>query len=325
MTNAIANALRIAREARFTGGRTDHAPTDAQKEAGNYAKRSQAFHGLNISIENEKGSKRSGIGPGGKRWTCTVPAAYGYIRGTEGADGDHVDCYLGPHTDSHIVFVVNQKDPRTGAFDEHKCLLGFRNEPEALKTYDAGFSDGSGPRRREGVQTLSLHAFKQWLKHHDTTKPMRQARAAGGQVTKVHVGPIHSEVAGRTDHLPAHLPSGSYVVPADIISAMGEGNTIAGFKHMRRIFGGVPYSGQKEPYGAKGGPYDEPLPGKAEGGAATVPVVVAGGEYVISPEQVMQAGGGDLDTGHRVLDAFVKRMRKETIETLRSLPGPAKN
>lgn len=173
--------------------------------------------------------------------------------------------------------------------------------------------------------------------HHEGFEPMgglravkrnggRLARASGGQVTtKVHVGPIHSAVAGRTDHLPMNVPSGSYVIPADIISAMGEGNTMAGFRHMRLIFGGTPYSGDKEPYGAEGGPYNEPLPGKAEGGAATVPIIAAGGEYVLSPEQVMNVGKGDLDTGHRVLDEFVKRMRAITIKTLKKLPGPKKD
>jgi hypothetical protein len=157
----------------------------------------------------------------------------------------------------------------------------------------------------------------------------RETKAGGGSLfkspssgEKVHVGPIHSVVAGRTDHLPMQVPSGSYVIPADIISSMGEGNTMAGFKHMRRIFGGIPYSGQSAPYGATGGPYGEPLPGKAEGGAATVPIIAAGGEYVLSPAQVMIAGDGDIDMGHKVLDEFVKRMRAETVKTLKNLPGP---
>ena len=172
----------------------------------------------------------------------------------------------------------------------------------------------------------------------------RTAKAHGGSLhgkrVRLHIGPIHSSVAGRTDHLPMHVPSGSYVIPADIISAMGEGNTIAGFKHMRRMFGGTPYGGKGGPYGSHGGPYgssggpygshggpyNEPLPGKAEGGETdSVPIVAAGGEYVLSPEQVMHAGGGDLSTGHRVLDEFVKRMRAETVKTLKNLPGPKKD
>ena len=155
---------------------------------------------------------------------------------------------------------------------------------------------------------------------------VRIAKAAGGSVeTVTHVGPIHSVVAGRTDHLPAHVPSGSYVLPADIVSGLGEGNTMAGFKILRRVFGGVPYGQKGEPYGAEGGPYGEPLPGKAEGGETTVPVVVAGGEHVLSPEQVRLVGGGDLDTGHAVLDQFVLRTRKDLVKTLKALPGPRKD
>jgi len=207
---------------------------------------------------------------------------------------------------------------------------------------------GHGEDRARHLDKDAIHAFRRQMTgeegrtsrnnfedafHNGSVVPGTQkryggriARASGGQVTtKVHVGPIHSAVAGRTDHLPMNVPSGSYVIPADIISAMGEGNTMAGFRHMRLIFGGTPYSGDKEPYGAEGGPYNEPLPGKAGGGAATVPIIAAGGEYVLSPEQVMNVGKGDLDTGHRVLDEFVKRMRAITIKTLKKLPGPKKD
>lgn len=164
----------------------------------------------------------------------------------------------------------------------------------------------------------------------------RGAKAEGGMSPSrpkspghggLHTGPIHSPVAGRTDHLPMHVPSGSYVIPADIISAMGEGNTMAGFKHMRRMFGGIPYGNpQGGPYGRGENPYDEPLPGKAAGGEVdSVPIVAAGGEYVLSPEQVRQAGDGDLEMGHKVLDEFVKRYRALTIKTLKNLPGPKKD
>lgn len=142
----------------------------------------------------------------------------------------------------------------------------------------------------------------------------------------LHVGPIHSQVAGRTDHLPMHVPSGSYVIPADIISALGEGNTIAGFKHMRRTFGGMPYGGGKSPYGQSDGPYGSELESRAAGGKTSgVPIVAAGGEYVLSPAEVEWAGGGDLNIGHRVLDDFVKAMRAKTIKTLENLPGPKKS
>jgi len=156
----------------------------------------------------------------------------------------------------------------------------------------------------------------------------RKHRDDGGEVSipktpvvKQHVGPIHSSVAGRTDHLPMEVPSGSYVIPADVVSGMGEGNTIAGFRHLRRMFGGVPYSGSKAPYGQTGGPY-----GMAKGGTTSgVPIVAAGGEHVLTPDEVRHAGGGDLEMGHAVLDEFVKRMRKELVKTLNGLPGPRKD
>ena len=156
----------------------------------------------------------------------------------------------------------------------------------------------------------------------------RDSRKRGGR-TKVHKGAIHSSVAGRTDHLPMHVASGSYVIPADIISAMGEGNSMAGFKVAKSIFsipgpygrgtGAMPYGGGEMPYG-------QPAPHKADGGEAdAVPIVAAGGEYVVSPDEVTHIGGGSMEDGHKILDAFVKKMRKKTIRTLQSLPGPKKN
>lgn len=141
------------------------------------------------------------------------------------------------------------------------------------------------------------------------------------QASKIHVGPIHSAVAGRTDHLPMNVPSGAYVIPADIISAMGEGNTIAGFRVAKSIFNRPMYGGGKTPYG-------QSMPGKAEGGATSDPsveIVAAGGEYVIDPEDVTWLGDGDIDHGHKTLDEFVNKFRAKTVKVLRKLPGPKKN
>lgn len=169
----------------------------------------------------------------------------------------------------------------------------------------------------------------------------RKTRASGG---KVHTGAIHSAVAGRTDHLPMHVPSGAYVIPADIISAMGEGNSLAGFKVAKSIFGtpfysakkagaGAPYGQSGAPYGVEGDqpyteselPYDMQAPHKARGGEATVPIVAAGGEYVIHPDDVTRLGKGSLDDGHKILDEFVKQFREKTIKTLEKLPGPKRD
>lgn len=151
--------------------------------------------------------------------------------------------------------------------------------------------------------------------------------------SKLHTGPIHASVAGRTDHLKMNVPSGSYVIPADIVSAMGEGNTMAGFKLAEKVFSnpgswmtGTPYGESLAPYDEPASPYGVEMPGKANGGASTgVPIVAAGGEYVIAPEHVQRIGGGDMDAGHRHLDEFVKRYRAHTVQTLKKLPGPSKD
>lgn len=120
---------------------------------------------------------------------------------------------------------------------------------------------------------------------------------------KVWVGPIPSNVCGRTDHLPVNVPSGAYVLPADIVSALGEGNTIAGFDALNAFFGKQGYDGGE-----------------------TTEVVVAGGEYVIDPRVIAaRVGGGDLDSGHESLDQFVVKYRAKTIKTLKALPGPKKD
>jgi hypothetical protein len=142
-----------------------------------------------------------------------------------------------------------------------------------------------------------------------------------------HVGAITSHVSGRTDHLPMHVPSGSYVIPADIIGAMGEGNTLSGFKVadslFKQPFYGNKKAGAAEPYATSIMPYGQSPIARATGGA--VPIVAAGGEYVIHPKAVEAIGKGNLDDGHRILDEFVKQMRAKTVKTLQKLPGPKKD
>jgi hypothetical protein len=148
---------------------------------------------------------------------------------------------------------------------------------------------------------------------------------------KLHSGPIHSVVAGRTDHLPMHVPTGAYVLPADIVSSHGEGNTINGFKNLESVFGfmgGSPYHQGSMPFGQGSGMYGGAGEyHKAHGGEVSehdipVPIVAAGGEYVIHPHAVRRIGGGDMDHGHKVLDEFVVKSRKKTVKTLNKLPGP---
>lgn len=156
----------------------NHNPSEAQKKAGNYSKTHRFFQGLDITLENLKGHWRLGIGKDGKRWSVKMPAHYGYIKRTEGADGDHVDCYIGPNDKSDQVFVVDQKDAETDRFDEHKCLIGFNSEKEALATYKAGFSDGKGADRLGHIRRMSMAEFRKWLDRGDTSKPIKHHEAA---------------------------------------------------------------------------------------------------------------------------------------------------
>jgi hypothetical protein len=122
-------------------------------------------------------------------------------------------------------------------------------------------------------------------------------------------GSLLSDVPGRTDEIPTEVASGSYVVPADIVSALGEGNTIAGTRVLEQMFSGRKFA----------------IGGQVPGFSEPVPVIVAGGEYIIRPEAVLEIGGGDMDLGHRMLDKWVKKTRNELIKTLQKLPGPAKD
>lgn len=146
-------------------------PTPAQIEAGNYKKAHVSLHGFNISIESPKGSVRRGTAPDGKAWEVTMPADYGYIKRTKGADGDHVDVYIGHDPSSTDVYVVDQLDRETGKFDEHKVILGVDTLASAQMLYDAAFSDGKGRDRRAGLSKITLDQLHDWIKNGNPKKP----------------------------------------------------------------------------------------------------------------------------------------------------------
>lgn len=118
-------------------------------------------------------------------------------------------------------------------------------------------------------------------------------------------GLLKSSGHGRTDTLPANVPAGAYVIPADVVSGLGQGNTLAGAKVLDRIFADL-------------------MRGKPPRPAPRVPVVVAGGEYLVHPNVVAELGGGNIKKGHELLDKYVVDVRKRTHETLKKLPGPVK-
>ena len=149
----------------------DPDPSDAKKEAGNYKKGHIKVAGMDIAIENPKGSERSGTDSDGTQWAVTMPASYGYIKRTEGADGDQVDVYIGEDLDAPSAFVVDQVDARTKEFDEVKAFVGFRSADEVVQTYDAAFNDGRGPERRSAITEVPLDDFRAWSRGEKTGQP----------------------------------------------------------------------------------------------------------------------------------------------------------
>lgn len=153
--------------------------------------------------------------------------------------------------------------------------------------------------------------------------------AAGAQPAS---GFLNSAVAGRTDHINAMPGSGSYVLPADVVSGLGEGNSLAGAKFMQMALSTGPH-GMPLPKGGGHAPRMSmrttnriPSFHRAAGGPAeAVPIMAAGGEFILTAEQVAAIGGGDIKRGHRILDAFVLHVRKKTIKEMRNLRGPVKS
>src|ERR1700685_35374 len=151
----------------------------------------------------------------------------------------------------------------------------------------------------------------------------------------MHTGPIMSAVPGRTDRHNMAVPSGSYVIPAESISHLGQSNTIAGMKIANNMFGasgpygaGIPKMGRG--MGLPKPPKPMGIPGdkggaRGEGTGTPVDVVTAGGEFVIDPSVVEKIGGGDIKRGHKILDTWIMKLRKDHIRTLKGLKPPAKS
>jgi N12 class adenine-specific DNA methylase len=144
---------------------TDQNPTDGQKEAGNYKKGHVQVGTFDITIENPKGSVRRGKDANGKEWESKMNNTYGYFRGTEGVDGDHIDVFLSNDIDGwdgRKVFVVDQYNP-DGSFDEHKVMLGFNDADDAKSDYLANYEKGWENGRRIDVSAVNLEDFEKWI------------------------------------------------------------------------------------------------------------------------------------------------------------------
>lgn len=150
-------------------------PTPAQAEAGNYKKGHVTIGEFDITIENPAGSVRKGVDADGKEWSTTMANAYGYIKGTEGVDGDHIDVFLHENMDEwngRKVFIVDQYNP-DGSFDEHKVMLGFNEKDEAMTAYLANY-DKTWADTHPGlrISETNIEDFNKWVQSsHRKTKP----------------------------------------------------------------------------------------------------------------------------------------------------------
>lgn len=158
--------------------KVDVNPTEKQKEAGNYKKGHVQVGTFNVTIENPKGSVRSGVDANGNKWETTMQNTYGYIRGTEGVDGDHIDVFLSEDIDGwngRKVFVIDQRNA-DGSFDEHKVMLGFNDIDEAEAAYMSNYEKGW-----HGLGTITgvaIEDFEKWIaSSHRKTKPFAEYKS----------------------------------------------------------------------------------------------------------------------------------------------------
>lgn len=153
---------------------TEPNPSEAQKKAGNYKKGHLSFGGYDFTVETPKGTTRSGKDEQGKPWSVTMHDTYGYILGKIGVDGDHIDMFINDAADLDSfdgnVYVVDQVNPETGEFDEHKVMYGYPSEEAATEAYLANYSkDWKGLGK---VTAVPKATFDKWLESSDRkTKP----------------------------------------------------------------------------------------------------------------------------------------------------------
>ncbi|WP_254881286.1 LPD38 domain-containing protein [Segatella copri] len=170
------NSLQSSIEA--AEAETDTNPTDGQKEAGNYKKGHVKVAGFNISIEQPRGSVRSGTDANGKKWSVTMNNTYGYMTDNVGVDGDHLDVFLSNDIDSwdqQNVYVVDQYNlDRT--FDEHKVMLGFNDRDEATDAYFSNYDSSWRTSKRKIItSTVPMDIFKKWIESSNRkTKPIAE-------------------------------------------------------------------------------------------------------------------------------------------------------
>lgn len=178
-------------------------PTEGQKEAGNYAKGHASIGGMDISIENPEGSKRRPEWP-------TLKHHYGYLKGTVGRDKDHIDVFIKPGTPEDFsgnVYVVDQIDPRTKRFDEHKVMIGFATAIEAREAYLSNYQDGW--RGLGAIRGATLENFKGWLANGNTKRPFAPQAGTKPAKTETRTPRTETSATGRETSEPAVVLAGN--------------------------------------------------------------------------------------------------------------------
>ena len=181
-------------------------PTDKQKEAGNYKKGHVQVGVFDITIEQPKGSVRSGVDANGNKWETTMQNTYGYIRGTDGVDGDHIDVFLSDDIDGwngRRMFVVDQYN-EDGSFDEHKVMLGFNETDDAEAAYFANYDNDWAKKHKTVVTGVNLEDFEKWIdSSHRKTKAFaeyKSVKSVEEQSSSTQVNRL-SEIKSRIEEL----------------------------------------------------------------------------------------------------------------------------
>ena len=160
MAERVAEEDKAKRTRKKEEAKVETNPTEAQKEAGNYKKGHIKLDSFNVTIEQPKGSVRRGKDANGKEWETEMHNTYGYIRGTESVDGDHIDIFLSDNPTEGNVFIVDQVN-KDGSFDEHKVMYGFSDMESARKAYLSNYEEGW--QGLGNITEVSKEEFKKWI------------------------------------------------------------------------------------------------------------------------------------------------------------------
>ena len=197
MAERVAAEDKAKRTRKKEEAKVDTNPTEAQKEAGNYKKGHIKVDGFNVTIEQPKGSIRRGKDANGKEWESEMHNTYGYIRGTESVDGDHIDIFLSDNPTEGNVFVVDQVN-KDGSFDEHKVMYGFSDMESARKAYLSNYEEGW--QGLGNITEVSKDEFKKWIDSSKRkTKPFAEYSSVKTQGDVQTKKPTETEDFARQD------------------------------------------------------------------------------------------------------------------------------